>query len=843
MDISLHTVPLSECINNELFFDGNVSVFFLKNDLKWSIEDISPNIEYFIGYSKKELQEKNTGFLDLLHKEDIDKILNGFKKTLKENKKTWTSKQIRILKNDGSFLWVDAKFFLIKDSKNRVVYIIGYMVNISKEIEEKNLLGTVTDLVPVGIYLYENNKLVYINKKAVEISGYSEEEIKNSDFIKFVYPEDRPFIEKILKMRKIGLKDVLSYRIRIVTKNEKIKWIQITSKIIFYEGRFLGIGIVQDIDKIIQLELAKELLQKINRAMVGSSNKFALIKSVCDVFKNFGNFRGILACKVENRQLIPIYRISKNNFLNSIDCKEIPELEIFNKDDLLYIPDIGKLRNYLKWKITALSNKTNSLIVLPIKYDGEIKFVISLYIEEKNYFSKDVLEVFSEIAKDISFGLNYIKKEEDLFFKEFYDSLTKIGNRNYFINNLKKYIKKNRSFYLIMLDIYNFKYLNEKFGKYLGDKILKEVAAKLDKNLKYENIFRIGNDEFMIISTSEDIYTLIEKIREILKEIKIENTKLKLDYNLGIVKYPDDSKEINDLILKAERTLEIAKKSGKNEVAFFDKNKYELVKQTIYLEEKIEQAIKNDEFTLYFQPIVSVRDSTIKGFEVLIRWIDQNGNIINPSQFIPIAEKTGQAKEIDILVIEKLLNLLKKIQNKSILIHRKRKPKIIPIKNLRFSINITPSHIGEISSYLKQISKNEEIKSLKKHITLELTERQSLEIYTEKKNINKLRKMGFKIAIDDFGTGYSSLSYLAELNVNYVKIDMVFIQKMLTDQRMHKLVHSIINIAKIFGIKTIAEGVETYKQLKELKKLGCNMYQGFYYSPPLTTEEFENLLI
>ena len=843
MDISLHTVPLSECINNELFFDGNVSVFFLKNDLKWSIEDISPNIEHFIGYSKKELQQKNTGFLDLLHKEDIDKILNGFKKTLKENKKTWTSKQIRILKNDGSFLWIDAKFFLIKDSKNRVVYIIGYMVNISKEIEEKNLLGTVTDLVPVGIYLYENNKLIYINKKAVEISGYSEEEIKNSDFIKFVYPEDRPFIEKILKMRKIGLKDILSYRIRIVTKNEKIKWIQITSKIIFYEGRFLGIGIVQDIDKIIQLELAKELLQKINRAMVGSSNKFTLIKSVCDVFKNFGNFRGILACKVENRRLIPIYRISKNNFLNSIDCKEIPELEIFNKNDLLYIPDIGKLKNYLKWKITALSNKTNSLIVLPIKYDGEIKFVISLYIEEKNYFSKDVLEVFSEIAKDISFGLSYIKKEEDLFFKEFYDSLTKIGNRNYFINNLKKYIKKNRSFYLIILDIYNFKYLNEKFGKYLGDKILKEVAANLDKNLKYENIFRIGNDEFMIISTSEDIYTLIEKIREILKEIRIENTKLKLDYNLGIVKYPDDSKEINDLILKAERTLEIAKKSGKNEVAFFDKNKYELVKQTIYLEEKLEQAIKNDEFVLYFQPIVSVRDSTIKGFEVLIRWIDQKGNVINPSQFIPIAEKTGQAKEIDILVIEKLINLLKKIQNKSILVHGKRKPKIIPVKNLRFSVNITPSHIGEIYSYLKQISKNEEIKSLKKHITLELTERQSLEIYTEKKNINRLRKMGFKIAIDDFGTGYSSLSYLAELNVNYVKIDMVFIQKMLTDQRMHKLVQSIINIAKIFGIKTIAEGVETYRQLKELKKLGCNMYQGFYYSTPITIEEFENLLV
>ncbi len=841
---NLESFSINECINSALFSTGNVSIFLLKNDLKWKFEDISPNIIKFLDYSKEEILEKKLGFLDILHQEDREKILKEFQKALKTHHNTWSLNQIRLIKKDGSILWIEAKFFLIKDKNGIIKYFLGYMINISKEIEEKNLLGTVTDLVPVGIYLYENNKFVYLNKRALDISGYTEEEVKNSDIIRFIYPEDRPIVEKALKMRRNGLKDVLTYRIRIITKNDKIKWVQITSKVVFYEGRFLGIGIVQDIDKIIQLELAKDLLQKVNRAMIGATNKFSLIKSVCDVFKNFGNFRGVMACKVDNHQLIPICHFSKNNFLDQIDCREIPEIKLIDQEKPLYISDISKVKNFLKWKITALSNKVNSLIALPIRYENRTKFIISLYIEEKNYFSKDVLDVFSEIANDISFGLKYIQKEEDLFFKEFYDSLTGIGNRNYFINNLKKYINKNRSFYLIILDIYNFKYINEKLGKSVGDKILKEVAKKLDKHLKYENIFRIGNDEFTIISTSEDIYRLIDRIKDILNSIKVGGKPFKLDYNLGIVKYPDDSENLHDLIIKAERTLEIAQKNGKNEVSFFDKEKYESVKKTIYLEEKLENAIKNDEFTLYFQPIISIKNDEIKGFEVLVRWKDKKGNIIPPSEFIPIAEKTGQIKEIDILILKKVKNLLKSWENKEIIIKKRKKIKTKPLNKLRFSVNITPNHITEIIEYLKskEFSK-EDLKVLKNQLTFEITERQSLEVFTEKENINKLRKMGFKIAIDDFGTGYSSLNYLAQLNVNYIKIDMFFIQKMLSDERIHKLVQSIINIAKIFGIKTIAEGVETKEQLKELKKLGCNMYQGFFHSKPLSIEELKNLFI
>ncbi|WP_457628372.1 bifunctional diguanylate cyclase/phosphodiesterase [Persephonella sp.] len=847
MDILRQAEPFSvrECMRSSLFADGSVVVFLLKNNPKWEFEEFSPNITRFTGYTQEEIEKKKLGLLDIIHPEDKEKLFKSFQQSRKERERMWSFSQVRLVRKDGSILWVELRFYFVNDASNRTVYFLGYMVDITKEIEEKNLFETVTDLVPVGIYLYEDTKFIYLNKKALDISGYSEEDIKNADIISFIYPEDRPVVEEILKKRREGNRDVFTYRIRIITKDEKIKWVQITSKIIYYEGKHLGIGIVQDIDKLVQLEFAKELLSKINRAMIASGDTFSLIEAVCDVFKNFGNFRGVLVCKVDGEKLTPVCRFSKNNFLDSIDCNEIPERKIIRIRQPVYISDISRLKKFSKWKELALANKVNSLIILPIKDGKQIRFIISLYIEEKNYFSKDVLEVFNEIANDISFGLRYMKKEEDLFLKEYYDSLTGIGNRNYFMNNLKKYINKNRYFYLVILDIYNFKYINEKFGKEFGDRILKEIADNLDRNLKYENVFRIGNDEFTIISTTEDVYILIDRIREILSKIKIEGRDFPLDYNIGVVKFPEDGKDPHEIVLKAERTLEIARKNGKNEVAFFDREKYESVRQTIHLEEKIENAIKNDEFILCFQPIVSVKDNTIKGVEVLVRWKDQKGNLILPSEFIPVAEKTGQIKEIDMLVIKKVRELLNRWSSKKILIKKGKTRKEVPLEKIRFSVNLTPTYIGDIISMLKsrQQFTEDDIKVLKKHLTFELTERQSLEIYTEKKNINRLRRMGFKIAIDDFGTGYSSLSYLAELNVNYIKIDMVFIQKMLTDKRIHRLVQSIINIAKIFGIKTIAEGVETYEQLQELKKLGCNMYQGYYYSPPINIDEFEKLLV
>ncbi len=831
--INLEREKISDhLMSNVLFSSGKISLVLLKNSPKWEFENWSDNISYLIGYTPEEIKNKKLGFLDIVHPEEKEKLMKSFQTSRKNRSKTFNFSRLRLIKKDGSLIWVDIKLVFLADEKDRVSHFFGYVLDVTVEVEEKNLLETLTDIVPVGIYLHEWGKFIYMNKRALEISGYTREDLSKMDsMVKVIYPEDRVLVEKIIESRKKGNNETLNYRVRIITKDNKVKWIQITSKVLYYKGRLLGIGIVQDIDKIVQFEFVKDLLSKVNKSMLAVKNKQGLIEKVCLALNESGNFKGLGIFKFTKKKAELKCGFSKNNFINEILKVDNPEKKVYDIKKPIYISDLEKLKGYEEYKRILKNSKVNSVIILPIKSGKRIDLTLSLYIEEKNYYSVDVLEVFNEIAENISFALKFIKQQETLFYKEYFDTLTGLGNKNYFLNNISKYINKKRDFYLLMIDIYNFKFLNESMGREYGDVILKEVAKKLDTQLTYENVFRGSNDEFIIISTSENIYQLLEKIKRIFKDFKLKNRKIEIDFNIGIVKFPEDGSTKDDLILKAERTLELAKKKGKNEIFFFDKDRYENIKKTFFFEKKLEEAIKNDEFHLYFQPIVSVKNNKIKGFEVLLRWIDSEGNLIPPSEFIPIAEKTGQIKEIDKIVIKKVLDFLYELKK-------------LKKKNLDISVNITPSNISGIIKLFKEnkIFKNEDIKLLKEFVTFELTERESMEFYSEKENINILKEMGFKISVDDFGTGYSSLNYLAELNVNYLKIDMIFIQKMLKSEKVYKLVQSIINIAKIFGILVVAEGVETEDQLKELKKLKCDLYQGYLFSKPVPQSEIFNFL-
>ncbi|WP_457623896.1 bifunctional diguanylate cyclase/phosphodiesterase [Persephonella sp.] len=831
--INLEREKISDhLMSNVLFSSGKISLVLLKNSPKWEFENWSDNISYLIGYTPEEIKNKKLGFLDIVHPEEKEKLMKSFQTSRKNRSKTFNFSRLRLIKKDGSLIWVDIKLVFLADEKDRVSHFFGYVLDVTVEVEEKNLLETLTDIVPVGIYLHEWGKFIYMNKRALEISGYTREDLSKMDsMVKVIYPEDRVLVEKIIESRKKGNNETLNYRVRIITKDNKVKWIQITSKVLYYKGRLLGIGIVQDIDKIVQFEFVKDLLSKVNKSMLAVKNKQGLIEKVCLALNESGNFKGLGIFKFTKKKAELKCGFSKNNFINEILKVDNPEKKVYDIKKPIYISDLEKLKGYEEYKRILKNSKVNSVIILPIKSGKRIDLTLSLYIEEKNYYSVDVLEVFNEIAENISFALKFIKQQETLFYKEYFDTLTGLGNKNYFLNNISKYINKKRDFYLLMIDIYNFKFLNESMGREYGDVILKEVAKKLDTQLTYENVFRGSNDEFIIISTSENIYQLLEKIKRIFKDLKLKNRKIEIDFNIGIVKFPEDGSTKDDLILKAERTLELAKKKGKNEIFFFDKDRYESIKKTFFFEKKLEEAIKNDEFHLYFQPIVSVKNNKIKGFEVLLRWIDSEGNLIPPSEFIPIAEKTGQIKEIDKIVIKKVLDFLYELKK-------------LKKKNLDISVNITPSNISGIIKLFKEnkIFKNEDIKLLKEFVTFELTERESMEFYSEKENINILKEMGFKISVDDFGTGYSSLNYLAELNVNYLKIDMIFIQKMLKSEKVYKLVQSIINIAKIFGILVVAEGVETEDQLKELKKLKCDLYQGYLFSKPVPQSEIFNFL-
>ncbi|SNZ10133.1 PAS domain S-box-containing protein/diguanylate cyclase (GGDEF) domain-containing protein [Persephonella hydrogeniphila] len=832
---------IEECVKNELFSGGNVGLFVVKNSPRWNFEDCSENIEEITGYSPQQIKDKNIGLLDLVHPEDKDTLIKDFQKARRKNEKVWDYSKVRLIHREGKTVWVSLRIHFVENESGRIPYFVGYIVDITEEVENRKLFETLTDFVPIGIFLQENERLIYVNKRSVDIVGYFPQEIYQMEsFFNLIHPEDRHTVRKIIEMREQGYKGVMSYRIRLITKEGRPKWVQINSITIEYQNRILGLGTVQDIDRVVQLEFAKNLLSEINRMMLSIRDRDSLLEGVCEIFKEYGEFRGIAVFRVEDNRLSPECMYSRNNFLSRLENVDIPEKRILKIKKPLYLKDIEGLKDFDSWKEIMRKNGVDSLMLLPVIVDKKLEYVISVYIHGKDYYMDDVLDVFSEISKDISFAMKHIKQEEDLFYKEFFDSVTQVGNRTYLLKTLEKYTSRGRAFYLIVADIYNFRYINEKYGKEFGDKLLRELAQKLDKQLVYENVFRIGSDEFAIVSYATDIYSVVNKIKDIFEDISINNKRLSVGFNLGIVRYPDDGEDINELLIKGERTVEIAKKEGKNKIVFFDREKYETVVQTISIEEQLEKAIKKDEFILYFQPILSVKNNSIKAFEVLIRWKTEDGQIVLPEKFIQVAESTGQIKEIDKIVVLKVLKLIKKIENKKIKFPSK-KGRFKNVSRVKFSVNITPRFIKEFVSFLTGLTE-EDRKILSKNVVIELTERESFEVYTEKESINRLKKMGFKIAIDDFGTGYSSLSYISELKINYLKIDKIFINKMLSDRRVHRLVQSIINIARTFGIKTVAEGVETKRQLEELKKLGCDKYQGYYFSPPVSQEEFEKYI-
>ena len=841
MDKKKHCV-VEECIKSDLFIEGQVVLFVAKNDPKWRLEECSRNFADLTGYSPKEVKRNKLGILDLVHPEDREKFIKDFYQVRQKGEESWSFQNFRLLGKNKKPVWAEIRISIIKDNSGKVSYFVGYLIDVTEITEDKNLFETITELVPVGIFLREDDKIIYANKRSIDIIGYTPKELyRVKSVFSLVYPEDRHIVDEIIKRRKEGDSSVITYRIRIITKEGKIKWVQITSKTITYQGKELAIGTVQDIDRMVNLEFAKNILVNINRAMLSIKDRFSLLDAVCDIFREEEPFNGVIIYEIEDGKMSPICAYSKKSFFKDMNWDRSPEEKVLTINRPLYLSDIERLKGYEKWKSIMVKNGVKSLIILPIKPDKKnVKYVISLYIKEKDYFSKEMLDIFSEIAKDISFTINHLKQEEDLFFKEFYDQLTGVGNRAYMLKTLEKYINKNRSFYIILLDIYNFRYINEKYGKEFGDSLLKTLAKTLDKELVYENVFRVGGDEFAIVTYSDDIYSTVNKIREVLGSLNVNGKRLKINFNMGIARFPEDSRNLHDLILKTERVLDLSRKEGKNRISFFEREKYDSIISTLSLEEKLERAIRNDEFILFFQPILSIKSSSIKSFEVLIRWKDRE-KIILPTEFIPVAEKTGQVVEIDRLVLRKVLNILRKWKDKKIKFPSG-KGRYKTVNRLKLSVNITPKYINETASFLESLSKND-LKLLKDHVVIEITERESLHIYEEKDGVDRLRKLGFKISIDDFGTGYSSLSYLSELKVKYIKIDKLFINKMLKNRKVHRLVQSIINIAKIFKIKTVAEGVETDQQLEELKKLECDMYQGFIFSPPVSQEDMERFIV
>lgn len=425
---------------------------------------------------------------------------------------------------------------------------------------------------------------------------------------------------------------------------------------------------------------------------------------------------------------------------------------------------------------------------------------------------------------------NYIKR------MAYIDNLTGISNRNQMLIHLEKsfdYLKEHHDNKLsvILLNLDNYKDINDLYGHHLGDQILTSIALRLnsisDERL---NVYRYGGDEFVLIMKEDHREIILKTAEKLLKlfhkPITLHNKDYNLSASIGISIFPEGGTDADRILLNAVTALKAAKSKGKNRITVFASSMQEELTRIRLFDHALNRAIENKEFFLVYQPKVDVKTNKMKSVEALIRWRSPKEGIISPNEFIPIAEERGFIAKIDLWVLEE--GIQQAIE--------------WTLSGYQFdyiSVNMSPEFLMDpkLISHVKTLIAKYTFSP--KKIQIEITENVFIDSFNSAVVILKtLKELGFSIALDDFGKGYSSLSYLKQLPIDVLKIDKLFIDTMVDDD--HPIIEFIIAMGQRLNMKIVAEGVEKVDQLNLLKSYGCDLYQGYLFSTPLSSLEVKS---
>jgi len=433
------------------------------------------------------------------------------------------------------------------------------------------------------------------------------------------------------------------------------------------------------------------------------------------------------------------------------------------------------------------------------------------------------------------------KQNDELAYLAYYDSLTGLYNRNCFIQELMRWIRKAQkektTISVAFLDINDFKKINDGIGVLVGDELLQQLGQFLKELCADETMMcaHFNMDTYCLAiydpygdRTIEAVY---DKIQERLSNpFILTTTQLHISVSVGVAEYPEAAETALELIERAEIVMFKAKHSNQSNIRYFDAPIIQDFMHNVLIEQKLKNAVFENEFLLFYQPQYDAKTKQLRGVEALIRWRDGEGKMISPGDFIPVAERSSIIINIGEWVMEKAIQTLARWKEKY-------------GAGIVMSINISSVHFTQVGFCHKLIRLVKQYGVSPKELEIEITESVIIEDFSRIiKKLLILREYGIKTAIDDFGTGYSSFSYLRSLPVHTIKIDKTFVDTMIEDKASETIVNSIVDMVGKLGYVTIAEGVETEEQFAHLKKIGCEYIQGYLLGRPMPEEKIEELL-
>ena len=384
-----------------------------------------------------------------------------------------------------------------------------------------------------------------------------------------------------------------------------------------------------------------------------------------------------------------------------------------------------------------------------------------------------------------------------------------------------------KRFALLFIDIDNFKWITETLGHRHGDEFLKIFGQRLKAVVP--RVFRFSGDEFVILADLNDDFGIIDELirnlrSEFIEPVEILNDKLYVQFSVGISIYPDDDTNPDMLLRDADIAMSRAKEKGKGRTSYYNASLHQTVLSKATIAQKLNKALENNEMFLNFQPIISVQNGDIHGFEVLVRWESEELGSVPPFTFVQIAEETGAIVEIGTWIFETGCRFLKRMNEIN--------PDII------MSINVSPVQLKR-KDFLDKVRRTINVFQVNPaNIQIEITETSLVEfIGGNNDTIQKLADMGIALALDDFGTGYSSFGYLKDMPIKTLKVDKSFVDEICSKHKDYQITGSIIDMVKNLGIKTVVEGVESIEQYNILAEMKCDYIQGFLMSKPLNASD------
>ena len=481
--------------------------------------------------------------------------------------------------------------------------------------------------------------------------------------------------------------------------------------------------------------------------------------------------------------------------------------------------------------------------VLFLEKKGEENAVAECQMKERRmwlqfrgrvYYDKDNVPTDKVIYITNITKLRY--QNEELLYMAYYDSLTGLYNRNYFVRLLSEYIRnasESNSIVSVMnINIDEFNKINDGMGIVMGDELVQLFGVFL-KDLCQENVIacHLHSDVYCIAiydpagtRTAEHIY---KAIRTRLKEpfCLSDGSEIRITVSVGVAEYPEASRSALELINYAELVVYRVKEMGRNNIQYFNAPILDDFLNSVELENKLKRAVNNRDFIMHYQPQYYTGSRHLRGVEALIRWRDRDGNLVSPDTFIPVAEKNGTIVSIGKWAVEE------SIRQYSLWRTQFGFPFVM-------SINISALQYKKEDFVDFLLSVLNKYKVRPSEVELEITESVLIDDFeTVSEKLKLLRGYGIRISLDDFGTGFSSLSYLKKLPIDTLKIDKSFIDTVLTDNSTQVITESILNMVKALGFESIAEGVEEEQQYHYLRSVGCDVIQGYLFGKPLPADE------